>query len=438
MSKQRTHLITVVSLLCTYAASLLDSPDAAAAPPLPPASTQLDVQREPLTDTAVTQAIAELASPSRAIRTAAEETLIRGGPLILDQLPMIESIPDPAVRDSLDRVIHEIERVESAMALKPRRVDLATATTWQAAIDQLAQQTGNRLDCNLSLPAHQPERHPVQPVTFWEGVSWMESSLRCRYAGGRLFPTNDEAATLLTSLDGPFRVELINQSLRTTSGGRKLLQVKLRVLCEPRLQPLFLMAAVDEWQVADGQESLTAFAPGSRLELSANREGSIDVAFDFVMPEGSDPAQEWTITGGVELTLAVRSSTIVFSDLTAKLPISRRRGQATLSLLSANKARNSTSIRVASAYPQLSGLFESYRASLLAPTLALEVNSGQPVLAATEMSQIQEDPKGLILDFQFPAPLTPSSRLHATLPTLMTTQVISFRFESVTIRVVPN
>jgi len=223
----------------------------------------------------------------------------------------------------------------------------------------------------------------------------------------------------------------VDRSLRTTSGGTVLLGIKVRTTCEPRLRPLFLMASVDEWAVSHQASACGAFTPHARVEIPSGSDGAMDIAFDFVVPESIPDRTSWTISGQLELTLAARSSVVTFSDLTAKLPLTRRRGQASLSLLSIKSGEGGCSVRVASAFPEMAGLFESYRASLLAPELTLELAAGNRI-SPTEITQLQEDPDGIVLESHFPSPLPAGTRLQAIVPTAISTQKIPFRFEQIT------
>jgi hypothetical protein len=169
----------------------------------------------------------------------------------------------------------------------------------------------------------------------------------------------------------------------------------------------------------------------ARREIQSTSTGEIDVAFDFVVPPTNNDQQSWTITGDVDLTLAAQSTSVTFSDLTVKLPLTRRRGQASLSLLEVMSKDTTCSVRLATAFPHLTGLFESYRASLLAPVVVLETPGGDrhtPV----ETVQFQEAPQGLILEYRFDQKLVPGSRVTATIPAAISTQKVPFRFEKVT------
>ena len=123
---------------------------------------------------------------------------------------------------------------------------------------------------------------------------------------------------------------------------------------------------------------------------------------------------------------------MTFSDLTAKLPLTRRRGQASLSLLSLKSSEGGMTVRVASAFPEMSGLFESYRASLLAPGLTLELSTGDH-RTSTNITQVQEDPHGIVIESRFESVPIPGTRLHALVPTAISTQPIQFQFEHVTL-----
>ena len=380
----------------------------------------------------ITRLVADLASDSRAVRAQAEADLIQLGLPVLDLLPST-SATDPAVRDSLDRIVRAIEQAEFDAALTPQTVRWTDTLTLREAIQKLAAATGNSIE-GPALDAIKPtEPFLTQPLTFWQAIDWIELHTPLRYDSGQLQPA-PATAPLRASLSGPFRIQVLDSTLRTTPSGMRLLGVKLRTTCEPRLRPLFLMAGVDDWAVTHDGVTASPFTPHARREIPSGKSGAIDVAYDFTLPESITDSQNWTLAGHVDLTLAARSTSVTFSDLTAKLPLTRRRGQASLSLLSLKSSGGGLTVRVASAFPELSGLFESYRASLLAPELTLELPTGKR-LTSSNITQVQEDQDGIVLETRFESAPATGTRLHAQIPTAISTQKIQFKFEKVTLEV---
>ncbi len=384
------------------------------------------------TPESVAQLVSRLSSDSRAVRASAEAELIRGGSPVIEHLPVAAAVNDPAVRESVERIALAIEQAESASALIPRSVQWSNVRSLAEAVERLATETGNPVAVSVDSPIVATQPFPSAPLTFWEAIDWIEEYSPLRYEAGLLKQPTTRSPTLPSSSTGPFRVQLLDRSLRTTTGGASLLRIKVRTTCEPRLHPLFLMAAVDEWGVSRKEITCSPFTPHARLEIPSDRSGTIDVAFDFVLPASSSDHSDWNISGQLELTLAARSTSVTFSDLTAKLPMTRRRGQASLSLLSVKSSDSNCTVRVASAFPEMSGLFESYRAALLAPALELESAPGIR-LSPTNVTQIQEDPNGIVIETRFDAAQSTVARLHARVPTAISTQKIPFRFGRVTL-----
>lgn len=386
---------------------------------------------------AVARLVADLASDSRAVRARAEVDLIQLGPAVIDLLPTT-SASDPAVRDSLDRVVRAIDQAEFAAALTPLPVHWTKAPDLRQAIQQLATASGNSLEASALDSISLTEPFPTQPLTFWQAINWIEHQTSLRYSKGRLTsPLPDKLASknVPTSLSGPFRVQLISSVVRTTASGSRLLGLKLRTMCEPKLRPLFLMAGVDDWQLKSGGTAIPAFTPHARLELPAGQEGVIELSFDFVLPPPvtDRPLQ---LSGSLDLTLAAKTTSVTFSDLAAPLPLTRRRGQASLSLLSVKSRATSCTVRVAAAFPEMSGLFESYRASLLAPELTLELSTGGK-LSLSDSTQIQEDSHGIVIETRFESDQTTGARLHARVPAAISTQKILFDFPEVSLTDTP-
>ncbi len=382
----------------------------------------------------VARLVTDLASDSRAVRTQAEADLIRSGPAVIDLLPTTSTL-DPAVRESLDRVVRAIDQAEFAAALTPQTVQWTRTANLREAIQQLATATTNSLEVTAVDPIPLAEPFPTQLLTFWQAIDWIEHHTSLRYSSGRLTAALPQTPAPQCVLSGPFRVQLLSSTVRTTASGSRLLGIKLRTMCEPRLRPLFLMAGVDDWQLQSEGTAIPAFTPQARLELPAGQEGVIDVSFDFVLPPPVSD-QPLSLKGSLDLTLAAKTTSVTFSDLTAKLPLTRRRGQASLSLLSVRSNETSCTVRVASAFPEMSGLFESYRASLLAPELTLELSTGDR-RSTSNITQIQEDPQGIVIETRFETDHTTGARLHAHVPTAISTQRIHFEFPQVTLTDAP-
>jgi hypothetical protein len=373
-----------------------------------------------LTRETVAQWVADLGSDSRAVRARAEAALVEHGTEAFDLLPN-ESTLDPAVRETLERIVRTVEDAETQKALIPREVRLRSKQLAEC-LDALELQTGNsipRLDKPLPELTQVP---PVEPRTFWQAIDWIESHSELRYGGHQLQISKQRSPA---NLQGPFRFLLLDHTVRETAAGQKLLSAKLRVECEPRLRPLFLVAGVDTWKARIGDQELEAFTPGASRELPAGRNGETDIGYDFIVPEQA--TGKLTLTGELSLTLSARTTSVTFSDLKARLPLVRRRGQASLSLLSIKPTEEETVIRLALAFPESRGLFESYRSSLLTPDLALEMREGTRI-AASETAQIQEDPEGNILETRFPTRGATPTRLHALIPTAISTQRVRFEF----------
>lgn len=391
------------------------------------ASAQSDEKSQTeLTRETVASWVADLGSDSRAVRVRAEEALTKHGPAVVDLLPSNSTL-DPTVRESLERIVRTIEDSQTRSALVPRRVLIRSGDPTEC-LNAIETQTGNAISRpGISLPMMQVFP-PDEPLTFWEAIDWIEMHSDLRYGGHQIQVLLQPRPPATES--GPFRIQLLDHSLRRTAAGQKLLSAKLRVECEPRLRPLFLVAGVDKWTARIGDQGLEAFTPGASRELPAGRTGEIDIAYDFLVPTASEG--KLSLTGEVSLTLSARTTSVTFSDLQARLPQVRRRGQASLSLLSIKTGEEETVIRMALAFPESRGLFESYRSSLLTPDLSLELADGKH-LSALETAQVQEDPDGNILESSFATADRQPVRLRALIPASISTQTVRFEFKDVSL-----
>ena len=388
-----------------------------------------------LTPELISRWIADLGSDSRAVRSAAEAALIAQGSAVIEMLPG-ESNLDPSIRESLDRIIRTIEQTETASALLPRQVQLPGRSLVECR-DAIWKETGNRVGLPENRLPDLTQSPPQEPMSFWQSIDWIEAHSGNQYRGKSISTGPSESGSPVpVHLQGPFRVQLLDHSIRRSPDGRRLLGIKLRIESEPRLRPLFLMAAVDGWQATLGEQVLLPFTPGARRELSADRTGETEVSYDFLIPDQT-VSGKLSLKGEVDQTLSARTVQVTFSDLQAHLPLVRRRGQVSLSLLSIRMQDQQTWTRLALAFPESRGLFESYRSSLLSPELSLIRQDGS-IIKALETSQIQEDPDGNILEVRFGTANLRNTRLTAQIPTAISTQTVRFAFSDITQEDLPD
>lgn len=387
---------------------------------------------------------ADLSSDARATRTQAEAGLIALGPAALEHLPHADSARDPQTRDSLRRIARTLEAADAAIALESQTVYVAEQSTRRKWIDALASQTGNQfrldqvsphwLDAGTKPPG-------VDPISFWEVIRWLEADQQVTAAMGRevqLLPRDSQqpsAKVLAEQHRGVFRLQCLECQSRPLPQGGHLIRTRVGVCGEPRLRPLFLVSGVDQWKVAAKQVDYAPYTPGARREFPGGM-GAIEVSWDFVVPAGAPVPDTVTIDGELALTLAARTSRIDFRDLQGPFPITRRRGQSSVSVLGVKSDVTQSSIRLAVALGGRDGLFESYRAALMTPDLKLEPTPGH-TLGPVDINQIQEAPEGVVLECQFPAEISAGASLQAQVPTVIATEKIAFWFEQVPVMPAP-
>ncbi len=127
--------------------------------------------------------MADLGSDSRAVRARAEAALVEHGTGALDLLPN-ESTLDPAVRETLERIVRTVEDAEAQKALIPREVRLRSKQLAEI-LGELEQQTGNSIPRPDKLP-ELAQLPPDEPLTFWQVIDWIESHSELRYGGHQL------------------------------------------------------------------------------------------------------------------------------------------------------------------------------------------------------------------------------------------------------------
>ncbi len=234
-------------------------------------------------------------------RQAAEEALKGLGIDALPQIPGNVAGASAEVRQRLDRVREHLERLAAAAIVQPSRVTLHGEMSVEEALNQVQQQTGNR----LSGYAQRPGRVTLdcERVLFWEALD------RILDAGG--LDVNSSAGQPQTlvlvarqansrprlnagAYQGAFRIQPVRIEARRDLRVAELraaelfgLRVTLEIAWEPRLMPIAIRQSLKDvraWADGDWQ-----FLPThSRGVLSAATESgisSVEIAIPLPLPQ---------------------------------------------------------------------------------------------------------------------------------------------------------
>jgi len=289
----------------------------------------------------VRTAIKQLASPSRVIRAKAEQVLTKLGPAILPLLPPPDLLESASVRVAIRHVRIRLEHDAAELSLRPSKVTLAGDLSIKQLVEEVENQTGNVISTSQLSSTQLDKRNKVnlKDDTFWSAISELESR--------DIFSGFDKETGLLTLQSGtstnPASVTAIDRSFRiiatpfqprgTFDDSNALISTQVRILCEPRLRPLFLRYKTSDFQLspAGDKRTLEPFNAGASIEVPLGNGGrEATLALSFLLPKPH--AEKATLSGTVNLLIAASERPISFRNLNRAKRVSRRRGGVTVTV----------------------------------------------------------------------------------------------------------
>jgi len=289
----------------------------------------------------VRAAIKQLALPSRAARAKAEQALTKLGPAILPLLPPPDLLESASVRVAIRRVRVRLEHDAAELSLRPSSITLAGDLTVKQIVEEIEKQTGNAISTVQlsSAQLDQPNTVKLEDATFWSAISDLETedisagfdketgllTLRGRSPSG---------SASATAIDRSFRIMAAPfQPQGTFDDSNTLISTQVRILCEPRLRPLFLRYETSDFQLSsDGDNrALEPFNAGANIEVPLGNGGrEATLALSFLSPKPL--AENATLNGKVNLLIAASEQPISFRQLNRAKRVSRRRGGVTVTV----------------------------------------------------------------------------------------------------------
>jgi hypothetical protein len=285
--------------------------------------------------------IKQLASPSRAARAKAEQALTKLGPAILPLLPPPDLLESVSVRVAIRRVRVRLEHDAAELSLRPSKVTLTGDLSIKQLVEEIEKQTGNAISTSQLSSTQLDQRNSVnlEDTSFWSAIGNLES--KDIFAGfdketGQLTlrrgtPQESTSATLV---DRSFRIMAAPfQPQGTFNDSNTLISTQVRILCEPRLRPLFLRYETSDFQLSPNDENRTLkpFNAGASIEVPLGNGGrEATLALSFL---SSKPLPESvSLNGKVNLLIAASEQPISFRKLNRAKRVSRRRGGVTVTV----------------------------------------------------------------------------------------------------------
>ena len=336
----------------------------------------------------VPQLLDELGSGTLAARVRAERELVSLGPSVLDLLPPLDLLPNISVQQAVGRIRVRLEQLAARDSLRASRITLKGRLPLRQVVAEIRRQTGNSISLQ-PLRADQNDQNQSEAIVecdwsdvrFWDAIGELEKlSLEARFdeqTGELRLHAVDaarvaERAGRAIRISEVFRIDAGPVSALDLGDGQLLLKCEPRIVCEPRVRPLFLRFATNDLAlIADDGRRFRSFNPDAKVEVplgQAGREARLQLAF---VGTGERP-KSLSLEGAVSLLTAAREQPIEFRDLANARGVARRVGGVTVTLTSVLldriervADRPSAHIRIRVAYDTASKAFESHQLWLL-------------------------------------------------------------------------
>jgi len=341
----------------------------------------------------VTRLVGELDSRTLRTRRQAHDALLQLGPDILPLLPSPPQLPSASAREAVRRLRVRLETMKARDSVAPTRVSLVQSASLEEVLNDISEQTGNRLDLS-GVPQNTLRKTfsaSFRERPFWLALDELRRAARLRYLGVprsgslALEPdlTSHRSDELSVAYSGAFRFSVESARTQPLVGDddHQRLRFRITLAAEPRLHPLFLSYSAEDVAATGPHESkLKRFTPEARYELPLASGGQpLGFDVDYKLPS-SVPLPYAGLRGTVAVQTAAGSEEFVFTRLREGSGVSRRRGGVTVTLRdvqSTPKQPQTVRINVLISYDRGGAAFESHRTWIFHNEAYLESSDGQ-------------------------------------------------------------
>ena len=285
--------------------------------------------------------IQRLSNASRPARIQAEQALLKLGTDILPLLPPPDLLKSPSARQSIRRVRVRLEHDVAEQSLQPSTVTVNGDYTTAEFVQEIEKQTRNTISATQLSP---PQLNNINNVnlketSFWKAIGHLEAnglSFGFEKETGLLTmrPRDSTILERVSTIDRAFRIDASAFTPRPVSDSEgTLLSSQLRILCEPRLRPLFLKYQTSDFKMSidDSNNVIEAFNSGASIEVPLGNGGrEAEVSLSFLSQES--PAEQASLHGKANLLVAASEQPISFRELGRAKRVSRRRGGVTVTV----------------------------------------------------------------------------------------------------------
>lgn len=368
----------------------------------------------------------QLDARTRQERVRAQRELLELGPTVLPLLPAPERLSNASVREAVRRIRLRLERLAATRSVEASVVSLVGEMTLPQAVGQITEQTGNPIELDL-LPESLRKRllsFDIDEQVFWRAMDEICRRAELTYAGrqtadrlslesaSRSDAERDgqtgAAAVVSPAYSHAFRISVVSAERRQLFGdaAHDLLRVRLEVMAEPRLRPLFLKYTGTDLTVVSEATPLEALSPQASQELPlGTRSGPILIQADFKVPS-ADQIDVVSLAGKLAVETAAGSESFGFGDLEDASVVSRRSGGVTVALRSKQFDEPSPGVararlRVSVSYDTGGPAFESHRGWVLHNQAFLTEPGGRRIQPSGPINMLLQTDGAVLVEYNF-------------------------------------
>lgn len=349
--------------------------------------------------TEVRKLVKQLDSDDLAEREAAEKSLVRLGPEVLNHLPAITPRTAAEVKIRLGRVRKTLELNSAASAAEGSTVTLSGKMPLAKALSALEEQTGNRVTGYEERDAEVEAE--FEKTGYWEALDKIldQAGLTINTFGGEARaltisarPDQERARYGSAHYAGLFRFEITRlESVRdlrnpTVQG----LKVGLEISWEPRLTPISIEQSIEQLEVVDDQGK--KISVDNEQMLSAGVESEISTV-ELILPlelPGRESHKLATVRGTASALLPGRLETFEFSGLESISEREVRRAGTTVVVEQVRKNQDVWELRMRVRFDDAGNALESHRSWVFNNEAYLKGPDGERVDPATYQTTHQD------------------------------------------------
>jgi hypothetical protein len=397
----------------------------------------------------VRQLVRQLNDDSKTKRDAAEQKLLAKGPQVLELLPAPNDNTPAEVKERLDRIRHQLQRMAAESATQASLVTLQSGGMRLSQIlAAMQKQSGNQIidtRRQLGQPANDPElKADFDKVPFWRALDTVldEAGLGV-YAFGQQraihVVARDQAQVprrSRASYSGPFRIEpvrlIASRDLRQPASGGLMLVVD--VAWEPRLRPIGLkqrladVTALDEngnsLAVDDRKAEVESFVQGDAT--------AVELEIPLALPSRR-VNQIASFRGNLRVMVPGKIETFTFSELLAAKNVEKRIAGVTVTLEQVRKNNDLWEVHMRARFDEAGDSLDSFRGWILENEAYLEGHDEKPIPSeGQEMTEQSKNEIGLAYIFGLKQPPRNLKFVYKT-PGVIVTTAFPYEFKGLSL-----